>query len=157
MYEFGEQVLAKPKGATNRSKRKELWSQDFTMPRGWDTMTGARGHRCFEGRRSSNQGQEAKSRGRAMERDCNQGTSWRRQTCPTRRMTARKTPGANATREAWILVLREGSFFQNRVSRACLEQELQNQQPHLGEVRPDDGMQRMREQNDWGRCEATLK
>ena len=73
VYEFGEQVLAKPKGATNRSKRKQLWSQDFTMPRGWDTMTGARGHRCFEGRRSSNQGQEAKSRGRSMERDCNQG------------------------------------------------------------------------------------
>ena len=46
-----------------------------------------------------------------MECDCNQGTSWRRQTCPTRRMTARKTPGANATREAWILVLLGGQFL----------------------------------------------
>ena len=43
VFEFGEQVLAKPKRrATSRSKkRKELWSQDFTMPRGWDTLTGA--------------------------------------------------------------------------------------------------------------------
>ena len=35
--------------------------------------------------------------------------------------------------------------------------ELQNQQPHLGEARPDDGMQRMRHQNDWGRCECRVR
>ena len=92
-----------------------------------------------------------------MERDCNQGhLGDTRHAQPE--MTARKTPGANAIRVAWILVLRKAvSSKAGCVTRAWLEQEVQNQQLHPGEVRPDDGMQRMREQNDWGRCEATLE
>ena len=48
-------------------------------------------------------------------------------------------PGANAIREAWTLVLREGSYFQAGFeTRAGLEQKLQNQKSRLG--RPDGGM-----------------
>ena len=59
---------------------------------------------------------------------------------PNPKDDSQKDPGAKAVREAWALVLREGRFFQGSETRARLEQELQNQQPTLGEVRPDDGL-----------------
>ena len=107
VYEFGEQVLAKPMRSKQAKKKGALEPRFHEAT--WVGYNN-RSNSYIMVLRQRDQKQKESDGARLRSR-----TSWRRQTCPTQRMTARKTPGANAIREAWTLVLREGSFFQSRV------------------------------------------
>ena len=117
VFEFGGQVLAKPKRSNKQVKKKgalEPRFHDATWV-GYNDRSNEHIVVLKEGGpaikvRTVSQKQKENDGARLQSR-----TSWRRQTCPTRRMTARKTPGANAIRDARTLVLREGSFFQSSV------------------------------------------
>ena len=102
--EFGEHEVAKPKRSDHQLKKGVLAPrfQDATWVRYmyvymYRYCQGQYAHRGCERRRSSSQGKdsETKSRRRAMDGDCDQDI----------------VAGANAVREAWTLVLREGRFL----------------------------------------------
>ena len=119
MYEFGEQVLAVPKRSNKQVKKERGFGARFHDAKcvGYNDRSNEHivvlkeGSPAIKVRTVRPKAEGERSSAIAIKDIvATPGHG------PSRRITARKTPGANAIREAWTSVLREGSFFQSRVS-----------------------------------------